>query len=66
LLYVTDVQVIKENCSCVITVGALLTRRTVGILYILAKCFSQVRYVCYTSILCSPLSYSVSHSRPIY
>jgi len=41
---VIAVQVMKQNCSYVIAVGALLCRRTVGILYVLASCFSQVRY----------------------
>jgi len=36
------VQVVKEDCSCVLAVGAMLTRRTVGILYVLSSCFSQV------------------------
>jgi len=50
---IVAMQVVKEDCSCIIAVGALLTRRTVGVLYILCCCFSQVSQHIVIIVVCS-------------
>jgi len=51
-------QAVKEDCSCIFAVGPLLTRRTVGILYVLSSCFSRVcRPVLYSNIYVLPTIY---------